>query len=95
MPKHYLYPTPNPDGTNSDRRLELHWQRDLFVSLASTRWAGEGEPDTALEFLTAETSADSPEQAWPGETITLDRQQINHLIRQLRSARDQAFGRDE
>lgn len=34
-------------------------------------------------------------RAWEGEHVELDREQINQLIRALREARDQAFGRDE
>jgi hypothetical protein len=33
--------------------------------------------------------------AWRGDFIPLERDQVNHLIRQLRAARDQAYGKDE
>lgn len=96
MPKHNIYPTPNPDGTNSDRRIELHWQRDSGVQVASTKWAGEvgSVPDTGAEFLPG-TSVNGPLMAWDGQFVGLTRERINHLIKQLRIARDQAFGRDE
>ena len=107
MPKHYIYPKPNPDGTDARARFELHWQRDGSVQLASTRFAGQGRVDTTITYLT-DGGADVPVQmsgantfsgdmpsAWPGEYIDMDRDQVNHLIKQLRVARDQAFGRDE
>ena len=94
MPKHYIYPKPLPDGTDQRGRLELHWQRDNYVQLATTHWAGEGSPDTTITYLPGD-KGDQPVEAWPGEYVELDREQLNHLIRQLRAARDQAFGRDE
>ncbi len=96
MPKHYLYPDPTRAGEDAAQtgRLELHWQRDNYVQLASTRWAGDGAPDTAAEFLPG-TSTNVSKLAWDGQFIDLNRDQINHLIKQLRAARDQAYGRDE
>jgi len=45
------------------------------------------------------TVADTPPEATgtggEGWHVSLDRRQINELIRHLRRARDQAFGRDE
>ncbi len=106
MPKHYLYPRPNPDGTDADRRLELHWQRDGGVQLATARFAGQGQVDTTITYLTeggehipaqagANTHSGDLPLAWPGEFVELAREQVNHLIKQLRVARDQAYGRDE
>jgi hypothetical protein len=107
MAKHYIYPAPNPDGSNADRRIELHWQRDGSVQLASTRFAGQGQVDTTITYLTqggehipaqvpgANTHSGDTPLAWPGEYVDLNRDQVNHLIKQLRIARDQAFGRDE
>ncbi len=105
MPKHYIYPNPNPDGTNARSRLELQWQRDGGVQLATTSYAGEGKPDTAITYLTeagdqlpamitGNTFTAAP-LAWPGEHVELTRDQLNHLIKQLRIARDQAYGKDE
>lgn len=95
MAKHYLYPKPSSNSGFQDRRVELHWQRDSGVQVASTKWAGESgtTPDTAVEYLPA--TPDGPLPAWDGEFVDLSRDQVNHLIKQLRVARDQAFGRDE
>jgi hypothetical protein len=98
MPKHYIYPNPNPDGTDARGRIELHWQRDTYVQVATTRFAGQGQVDTTITYLAEQgprTEVNEPALAWPGEYVELDRQQVNHLIRQLRIARDQAFGKDE
>lgn len=95
MAQHMIYPRPNPDGTNADRRVELAWQRDMYVQIGTTAWAGAtGVPDTALQYLPGTPTNDLP-RAWDGQFVDLDRGQINHLIKQLRVARDQAFGRDE
>lgn len=68
----------------SNRRAELHWQRGVGVQLATTV---SDEPDLDDE--------DGGELGWSGEFVDFDRAQINHLIKQLRIARDQAYGRDE
>lgn len=96
MPKHNIYPTPYPDGTNADRRIELHWQRERGVQLATTRWAGPAEKvDFGQEFVQPDTDGDPLVPAWRGDFMDLTRDQINHFIKQLRVARDQAFGRDQ
>jgi hypothetical protein len=95
MPKHYLYPVPNPDGSDTETRLELHWQRERGVQVAATAWKGEtGSPDTLIEYLPANADGEIF-RAWDGPFLDLDRGQINHLIKQLRAARDQAYGKDE
>lgn len=93
MPRHNVYPPSTTPGVAPGERLELHWQRDGGVQLATTHWAGAGAPDTATEFLPG-TSVNETAPAWAGQFIGLDRGQINHLIKQLRVVRDQAFGRD-
>lgn len=104
MPKHFIHRT-HPDGTPSANRMEIRWQRDSGVQIGTTTWAGDGAPDPQQELLTspgqaikvggepAETTTLKP--AWPGGFVHLDRAQINHAIKWLRIARDQAFGRDE
>jgi hypothetical protein len=77
-----IYPLPNPDGTNADRRVEVGWSRDRYVAVATTRVSAKQPGD-------GETLWDE------GQHVDLNREQINELIRVLRRARDQAFGRDE
>lgn len=95
MPKHYLYePAPRNGPQDIGRRLELHWAREAqSVVLGSTHWVGPGEPVTDQEVFHPEFG--DPIQAWDGLLIALNRDQINHLITQLRTARDQAYGRDQ
>lgn len=94
MPKHMIYPTPNPDGTDADRRIEVGWQKypTGHVQIATTKLQPGADRDR--EYVDA--SSDEPlRPAWDGQFVDLDRDQINHLIRQLRQARTEAFGRDE
>jgi hypothetical protein len=95
MAKHMIYPHPLPGGANADRRVELQWQRGGDVRIATSRWAGDGEPDPELDYLGDRSTSGGLPVAWPGEYVELDRDQVNHLIRQLREARNQAYGRDE
>jgi len=92
MPKEIVYPRPNPNGTDADVRVEVGWSREQYVQIA-TRKLREGA-DRNAEFV--EATDDEPlRYAWEGSFVDLDRWQINDLIRHLRRARDQAFGRDE
>lgn len=93
MPKHYMYPDTAGTAQPPRERFELHWQRDGGVQLASTQWAGTGAPITEQEVILPDLG--DPMPAWSGKFIGLGRNQLNHLIKQLRVARDQAYGRDE
>jgi len=70
------------------------------VPLVDVRWNRDGE---YVQIVTKETDAhggrlvgDAPETHYTdGLYVDLDRNAINRLIRNLRRARDQAFGRDE
>jgi hypothetical protein len=79
MPKHHIYPI---GSEPADRRIELHWQRDGGVQVATAVWAGGDEPDR-----------DSDQ--WDGQFVDLSRGQLNYLIKKMRMARDQAYGRDQ
>lgn len=94
MPKHHMYEEPAPTGEQDvGKRLELHWARESrTVMVGATRWQGQpGRVATDRDWL----DSDPPQPAWDGPLISMDRSQINHLIKQLRMARDQAFGKDE
>lgn len=90
MPKQMIYPVPNPDGTDADRRVEVGWQRERGVQVATTKLQPGAERDR--EYI---DGGEPGRQAWDGQYVDLNRTQINELIRSLRHARDQAFGRDE
>lgn len=95
MPHEKIHPTTPSTGDMPDL-VEIHWERDrsahLAVGYAST---------TIIEGLygpeaRAAVAAVSEEQAdFAALWVTLDRHQINQLIRVLRRARDAAYGRDE
>jgi hypothetical protein len=98
MPKHFIYPRPLPDGRDAQSRLELHWQAGSYVQIGSATWAGDpNHVDSTLVYLQPATGivVPDPKEAWPGQFVELDRDQVNHLIRELRMARNQAFGKDE
>jgi hypothetical protein len=93
MPKHHMYEEPDTVGQDITKRLELYWARESrSVMLGSTAWQGDpGQVATDREWLDGEP----PTPAWDGRLLSLDRGQINHLIKELRIARDQAYGKDE
>jgi hypothetical protein len=90
MPKQMIYPVPNPDGTDADRRVEVGWHRDAGVQIATTLLQPGAQRDR--EFI---DGSEPGRFAWDGQYVDLNRPQINELIRALRHARDAAFGRDE
>lgn len=72
---------------------------EITQPVAVVRWNREGD----VQLVTREHAHEVPpiEEHDPwipatyGYHVTLDRTSINELIRHLRRARDQAFGRDE
>lgn len=68
-------------GQHETKPTTVHvgWDRSGYVQLATKGWYYGADPD-------------SPEL---GVYADLNREQINTLIRSLRKARDQAYGRDE
>jgi len=82
MPKEaVLSPTGFNDDYSRGLRTEVHWGRDK-------------------EYVQVATLADESPHEFEGDAMQgwycdLDRKGINDLIRNLRKARDQAFGRDE
>jgi hypothetical protein len=92
MPKMNMYPHPLPNQPEgADTRLEIGWHEGT-VTVATTKLTPGVDRDR--EYL------DGPpgelREAWAGQRLGFDRRyQINHLIRELREARDKAFGKDE
>jgi hypothetical protein len=90
MPKFNLYEKSTGLPGDTPARVEVGWTA-----------SGGGHVQIAtcsdnLENLRALGKAAAPEQEdWRGIFMVLDRDGINELIRNLRIARDKAFGRDE
>lgn len=70
--------------------VHVGWDRDKYVQIATVEPHGRIAPyDPATDkYVVAHGGV-------PGWFVTLDREGINALIRNLRKARDAAFGRDE
>lgn len=92
MPTFNLYPTPNPDGTDSTCRVTVIWNRGQSVYVGSTRLRDGA--DRHAELVPGDKPDDPYVPAWQGALPPLDRQQLNQLIETLRRARDQAYGKD-
>ena len=69
--------------------VTVGWERDKYVQIATVYNPGAKNAYAAIEEMKAEG------EAFTGWHTTLDRDHINRLIRVLRRARDQTFGRDE
>jgi hypothetical protein len=89
MPKETVYGELLPiegaaDDPNERPIVQVRWSRETGDVQVVTRKLGYemAGPDDELTFAY-------------GMYVTLDRRDINDLIRYLRRARDQAFGRDE
>ncbi|HEX6872670.1 MAG TPA: hypothetical protein VF163_16355 [Micromonosporaceae bacterium] len=110
MPKVNIYATAQP-GVNVEtgevvavtpRRVSIGWSRGQFAQLGV---GTKVDPkDSVLAAIDGSGAAIAPDaylgdvelgEEWKSEWIDLDRQMINQLIRELRKARDEAFGRDE
>lgn len=75
--------------------VEVNWHRDAsHVQIASTTRPIDGDTPLPLAKLVESWDDDTKELA-TGLFCTLDRYRVNELIRVLRRARDQAFGKDE
>lgn len=85
MPKETVYDCVNYFNPDGDKTVvaELSWGRD------------RGEVQLATLLVSPSTHTRFTEEVEGGWFINLDRQGINKLIRDLRRARDQAFGKDE
>jgi hypothetical protein len=87
MPKFNLYEKPTGLPGDTPGRAEVGWSAG-HVQLATC----SDDPD-ALRALGAAAAPDNVD--WRGIFLRLDRDGINELIRNLRKARDSAYGRDE
>lgn len=83
---------PTPDDLLS--YVHVGWDRDRYVQIATV------EPKGRVAYFYPEDTDGGgrwvvDNSGTPGWFVTLDREAINALIRNLRKARDVAFGRDE
>lgn len=98
MPRERIYGAETPFGEEDSRRsvIDLTWSRETgHVQIATMSIDGvTGDP---VEIGTIEVpSPDGPHRGiLGGQYLQLDRDGCNRLIRNVRRARDQAFGRDE
>lgn len=91
MPKEIVGRTPNEDGL-----IEASWGRDL----ASVQLAVKGPPNWRDNLDGVDIGIEADRYAFPEHILDwhlqlTHRAEVNDLIRVLRKARDQAFGRDE
>lgn len=90
MPKEVVYGEQAVACDESKPRvpiIEVRWNRECGVVQVVTK---------ATDPSDGRVEGDSPEtHVTDGYHVDIDRTQINALIRNLRRARDQAFGRDE
>lgn len=84
------------------RRVSIGWSKEGYGAQLGVGWTepvtdpgGDvNRAGTAPDMVTS-TEADEAGTIWYSQWIDLDRHTINELIRALRKARDEAFGRDE
>jgi hypothetical protein len=91
MPKEKVYGSELPFGDEDPRRsvVEVRWDADTGYFQIATKEA------TAELWVPGDSLPENAIPAEYGYYTCLDRRGINNLIRVLRRARDQAFGRDE
>lgn len=96
MPKESVYGSPLAFDENDPRKaiVEVRWNRDQYVQVVSKCVDAQTGAD-GVRVMSDATGTDVREISLGGFYVDLDRQAINDLIRHLRRARDQAFGRDE
>lgn len=107
MPKVNIY-DPTPPGVNvatgavmpeRPRRVSVAWGRDTHVQVG-VGWVdpnaqpAKDNPGWSADFI-VDGETDERMRVWLSQWCDMDRRTINQLIRELRRARDQAFGRDE
>lgn len=90
MPKEIVYSDLLPHGEKDPARaiVEVGWTREHDVQIATRCIRADDEE--VYDF-----DPGKPIPVERGYYVDLGRRQINDLIRNLRRARDQAFGRDE
>lgn len=105
MPKVNIYEPLGglPAQDEQRRRVQVGWHKGQHAQIGigytvkpgTEQSVGDGPvPDWAGDFI-IEGEHDEQGRPWRSQWVNLDRGTINQLIRELRNARDQAFGKDE
>lgn len=81
--------------TMPKERIHSCYAEDHPDLVAQITWSREPTGHVQLATLNDDAVELVPTPEGNGWFVTLDRREINDLIRVLRRARDQAFGRDE
>jgi hypothetical protein len=101
MPKEYLFPERDTGNAlylsgSAEYGVEVHpravkliWNKVGYVQIATVTRADQPRPQVEGQPRTDDGLVDD------GQHLELSRADVNTLIRTLRRARDQAFGRDE
>jgi len=110
MPRERVFSSDEPYTVASSARsvVGVVWSRDNYVQVFTElfnddlKYVAPADNTNTIDInaplvtRVAEGQDAERRRTWAdGFYVTLDRQGINHLIRHLRRARDQAFGRDE
>ena len=105
MPKVNIYEPldglPTDENRKDQRRIQVGWSKGNHAQIG-IGWPDPdakpaelvGNVDWAADFV-VEGDTDNEGRVWRSQSVNLDRDTINRLIRELRAARDAAFGRDE
>ncbi len=76
-----------------DTRFSPSDDEEEVEALVQVRW--DPYPVGTVQIATFSRAKVTHDMIWDGYHTDLDREGINRLIKNLRRARDQAFGRDE
>jgi hypothetical protein len=106
MPKFNIYATAQAAvnietgeviAITSPRRISVGWSKGQYAQIGVGYKVDPKDSVLAGSEATAVAAPGEIEmgEEWKSEWIDLDRQMVNQLIRELRKARDDAFGRDE
>lgn len=93
MPKETI-----PAGDYEKNRIDVRWQKEGYPGVGLVTYNPNRRVSTTIEVDSMGVQVGKPEEeAFPfeGWHTELNRYQLNELIRVLRRARDQVFGRDE
>jgi hypothetical protein len=100
MPKELVFTSSPPYTEESSARsiVGVHWgsEMDGYLQVSTALFNDDLKASTPDGVITVKGPEAERRNLWSqGFYVSLDRKGVNDLIRYLRRARDQAFGRDE